>query len=81
MLDLLVLTIYSYIDIWFNPFFHENQWDGELFGVNILSMAMPKRPLRVNKIIDDTPSEDIATRMITVDRTNPVFLARLPKSV
>ena len=53
----------------------------ELFGVNIFSMAMPKRPLRVNKIIDDTPSDDIATRMITVDRTNPVFLARLPKSV
>ena len=44
-------------------------------------MAMPKSPLRVNKIIDDTPSDDIATRMITVDRTNPVFLARLPKSV
>ena len=52
-----------------------------LFGINILSMAIPSKPLRVKRIIDETPSDEIATRIITVDSTNPVFLARLPKSV
>jgi hypothetical protein len=48
---------------------------------NILRMAMPKIPLRVNRIIEDTPAADMATRIITVERTNPVFLARFLKSV
>ena len=50
-------------------------------GVNILSMAIPRSPLSVKRIIEETPSDEIATLMITVDRTKPVFLARLPKSV
>ena len=49
--------------------------------MNILSMAIPRRPLSVKSIIDETPSEDMATRMMTVESTKPVFLARLPKSV
>ena len=48
---------------------------------NILRMANPSRPLRVNRTIAETPSEEMATRMITVERTKPVFLARFPKSV
>ena len=49
--------------------------------MNILSMAIPRSPLSVKRIIEETPSDEIATLMITVDRTKPVFLARLPKSV
>ena len=48
---------------------------------NILRMANPSRPLKVNRTIAETPSEEMATRMITVERTKPVFLARFPKSV
>jgi len=47
----------------------------------ILSIIMPKNPLSVNNIIEDTPVVDIATLIMTVDNTKPVFLARLPKSV
>ena len=49
--------------------------------LEILSTAIPTTPLNVNRIIDDTPTEEIATRIITVDNTNPVFLARFEKSV
>ena len=48
---------------------------------NILKIAIPRTPLRVKRIIDETPSEDIATRIITVESTNPVLRARLLKSV
>ena len=61
--------------------FCQNQAPEGLFVTNILRMAMPKTPLRVNKIIEDTPAADMATRIITVDSTNPVFLARFLKSV
>ena len=47
----------------------------------IFSIIMPKNPLSANNIIDDTPVVDIATLIMTVDKTKPVFLARLPKSV
>ena len=42
---------------------------------------MPKNPLSVNNIIDDAPVVDIATLIMTVDNTKPVFLVRLLKSV
>ena len=59
----------------------QNQTPEGLFVTNILRMAMPRTPLRVNRIIEDTPAADMATRIITVDSTNPVFLARFLKSV
>lgn len=40
-----------------------------------------KNPARMNMIAPDTPSEAIATLRITVERMNPVFLARLENSV
>ena len=41
----------------------------------------PKNPARMNIIAPDTPGEAIATLRITVERINPVFLARLENSV
>ena len=53
----------------------------DVFSINILNIAIPITPLRVKRIIDETPSDDIATRIMTVESTNPVLRARFPKSV
>ena len=52
-----------------------------LRGPKSLRIAIPNKPLSVKRIIDETPSEEMATRMITVESTKPVLRARLPKSV
>ena len=49
--------------------------------IEILMIAIPIIPLNPNRNIAETPGEEIATLIITVERTYPVFLARLPKSV
>lgn len=43
--------------------------------------TIPRHPAKMNKIAPDTPGDAIATRSITVDRTNPVFLAKFENSV
>ena len=48
--------------------------------LEILRIANPKIPLSVNKITAETPGAPIATLRITVDKINPVFLAKFPKS-
>ena len=67
------------------PYTHDAEAQADasegLFVTNILRMAIPSAPLRVNRIIEDTPAADIATLIITVESTNPVFLARFLKSV
>ena len=53
----------------------------EVLSIDNLIIATPIIPLKVKRIIAEIPGEEIATRIITVDKTKPVFLARLPKSV
>ncbi len=43
-------------------------------------MAKPRIPLKVNRTTAETPGALIATRSITVDKINPVFLAKFAKS-
>ena len=43
-------------------------------------MAKPRIPLKVNRITAETPGALIATLSITVDKMNPVFLAKFAKS-
>ena len=43
-------------------------------------MARPSIPLNVNRITAEMPGALIATLSITVDRINPVFLAKFAKS-
>ena len=50
-------------------------------SIDILIIATPIIPLNMKRSIAETPCEDMATRIITVERTKPVFLAKLPKSV
>jgi ParB-like chromosome segregation protein Spo0J len=51
------------------------------FIKEILIIAIPIIPLRTKRSIDETPGDDIATRITTVERIKPVFLAKFPKSV
>ena len=43
--------------------------------------TIPRLPASMNMIAPDTPGDAIATRRMTVERTNPVFLAKFENSV
>ena len=49
-------------------------------SLEILRIASPSIPLSVNNTTADIPGAPIATLRITVDKINPVFLARFAKS-
>ena len=43
--------------------------------------AIPISPPSINKIVEDNPPAEIATLKTTVERINPVFLAKFVKSI
>ena len=49
-------------------------------SLEILRIASPSIPLSVNSTTAEIPGAPIATLRITVDKINPVFLARFAKS-